>query len=352
MFHSEFIGRHRTLYAALSMLPTRLRPLLLLVTAACVTAPRSPSAGSLHDSRSEFGVLVMAHGASPEWNAGVLQAVALVGERYPTEVAFGMADAGTIQEGVRRLEERGVGRIGVVRLFISGESWYDRTEQILGLVPGAPDAPPSSGSTTEFGDRERGGHGAHDQERTFWMIRTRASFALNRAGLAEAGGMGAVLADRARALSRDPQREVVLILAHGPGDDDENARWLQTIDKRANAVRHALPFRRVVVETLREDWPAKRRESEQRIRALVEGARNDGVATIVIPFRVQGFGPYADVLAGLDYVADGQGLLPHAAVSEWIVEQAELLRKAVPRAVVGAGPLPNAARESGTAAKR
>jgi hypothetical protein len=46
----------------------------------------------------------------------------------------------------------------------------------------------------------------------------------------------------------------------------------------------------------------------------------------VIPFRVQGFGPYAKVLEGLDYVSDGQGLIPHPSVTEWIGHQAETLR--------------------------
>ena len=59
------------------------------------------------------------------------------------EIAFGMADAVSLQDGVRKLEAKGIERIGVVRLFVSGESWYERTEQILGLKPGAPAKPGS-----------------------------------------------------------------------------------------------------------------------------------------------------------------------------------------------------------------
>lgn len=310
-------------------------PLLILATGWGTPSPR-PSA-SPAPRPDDYGVLVMAHGGSPEWNAQVLAAIEPLRERYVVEAALGMADAGPIQEAVRRLEGKGVTRIGVVRLFVSGESWYRRTEQILGLVPGAPNvAPPAS----EAGAGTHARHGAHarhgvpaagGEDPTFWQVATRATFALSTAGLADAEEMGAVLADRARALSRAPEREDVLIIAHGPGDDRENARWLQQIDARAEAVRRAHPFRRVIVETLREDWPDKRRESEARIRALVAQANDEGNATIVLPFRVQGFGPYADVLRGLDYVADGRGLLPHVAVSQWIAGQAELLRTATPR---------------------
>jgi hypothetical protein len=275
----------------------------------------------------------MAHGGSPEWNGEVLAAVEPLRDQYTIEVAFGMADAVTIQEAVRRLEVRGIGRIGVVRLFISGESWYDRTEEILGLRPGAP--PPPAPTSHAHG----ASHGDHSME--FWRVPTEASFTLSTEGLAESQAMGAVLADRARALSRDPRREDVLILAHGPGDDTENERWMANIDARAQAVRDAFPFRRVQVMTLREDWPDKRTDAERRIRTFVGSARDDGITTLVIPFRVQGFGPYAEVLDGLEYVADGQGLVPHAAVTDWIAGQIETLRRGPFRTVVNSTESPN-----------
>jgi hypothetical protein len=78
--------------------------------------------------------------------------------------------------------------------------------------------------------------------------------------------------------------------------------------------------------TLREDWPEKRQAAEQRVRDFVSKAASEGRRAIVIPFRLSGFGPYAEVLKGLAYESDGQGLLPHANVTQWIANQAELLR--------------------------
>jgi hypothetical protein len=143
--------------------------------------------------------------------------------------------------------------------------------------------------------------------------------------------MSNVLVERARTLSKQPQREDVLILAHGPGDDAENERWLAHLNARAEGVRRALPFRTVRVETLREDWPEKRQDAEQRIRNYVEQASKTGRA-IVIPFRVQGFGPYAEVLKGLDYASDGRGLVPDAGVTQWIEHQIATLESAEFRA--------------------
>jgi hypothetical protein len=295
--------------------------ILLGLTAGCVLHRATPAATTAAEAPNDFGVLLMAHGGSPEWNAGVLATVAPLRDRYAIEVAFGMAEPTSIQEAVRRLEARGIRQIGVVRLQISGETWYDRTELILGLRPGRPERPASADRSHDTIHVDSG----HSME--LWRIETQASFALSGHGLAEAHGMGAVLADRARALSRDATRENVLILAHGPGDDSANERWIANIDRRAQAIRDALPFRTVQVMTLREDWPEKRAEAERRIRSVVSGAGGDSLMTIVIPFRVQGFGPYAQVLEGLDYLSDGQGLVPHPSVTQWIRAEINTMRR-------------------------
>jgi sirohydrochlorin cobaltochelatase len=292
-------------------------PFTALLAGCATQAPQPQSA----QRDPGFGVLVMAHGGGPQWNKDVLAAVQPLQDDYNIQVAFGMADAASMQEGVRQLEQHGARHIGVVRLFISGESFKERTEQILGLHPGAP-AKPAANADAHAGHGE--GHGGHSME--FWRVDTRASFALSDQGLVEAPEMGAVLATRAKSLSRNPAQEDVLILAHGPGDDAENERWLKQLDARADVVRKAQPFHAVKVETLREDWPDKRVEAEKRIRAFVEQSAKEGRRAVVIPFRVQGFGPYAKVLEGLEYASDGQGLIPHPSVTEWIEHQAETLR--------------------------
>ncbi len=301
-------------------------PALLILAAGCGSPQATSPQGQ--EGSSDFGVLLMAHGGAPEWNEGVLAAVEPLKDQTKIEVAFGMADAVSIQEAVTRLEARGVKKIGVVRLFISGESWYDRTQQILGVSEGAPARPAMDMGMhgDAHGGGHGGGHGGHSME--FWRAASEASFALSTEGLAEADAMGDVLADRARTLSSDPQDEDVLVLAHGPGDDAENERWINFINARAAAVRDSShPFRRVEVMTLREDWPDKREAAERRIREFVKRAGEEGGKAIVIPFRVHGFGPYADVLEGLDYVSSGQGLIPHASVTKWIGQQIEALQE-------------------------
>ena len=292
---------------------------ILLSTHSTTSAAETAATTTQPDHR--FGVLVMAHGGIEAWENGVDAAMAPLRDEFPVQIAYGMADAASLQRGVDALEAQGVDRIGVVRLFISGDSWYERTGQIFGLVPGAPPKPAAGAADPHAG---HGAHGGHSME--FWRVDSDARFALSKDGLADAPQMGTVLAERARALSKDPAREDVLILAHGPGDDAENERWLHKIDARADAVRQALPFRRVQVMTLREDWPEKRAPAEAQVRDYVQRAAREGGRAIVIPYRVQGFGPYTEVLKGLDYASDGRGLVPSAQITDWVRSEAEALR--------------------------
>jgi len=270
--------------------------------------------------KEPFGLLVMAHGGSKEWNQSVLDAVEHLQAPYPVAVAFGMADACSIQNEVRALEEQGAQKVGVVRLFVSGESWYERTEQILGLRAGAPSA------AQEAAACEGGGHAAHHHSMALFRIDSRASFALSKQGLAEAPEIGAILVDRAGSLSREPKKEDILVLAHGPGDDDENRRWLAHMEARVAELRTSRPYHDVAVMTLREDWPEKRKSAQEQVRAFVSRSSKEGRRVIVLPFRLSGFGPYAEALAGLDYQADRSGFLPHGNVTRWIARQAEELR--------------------------
>ena len=267
----------------------------------------------------DYGVLVMAHGGGAAWNSEVEAMLAPLARDYRLELAFGMADPNSIQDAVRRLETRGARRIGVVRLFISGESWKERTEQILGMRPGAGPRPAADPHAAHGA-----GHGGHDM--SLWRIETSSRFALSHEGLANAREMGAVLVDRVGPISRAPRDETVLILAHGPEDDAENARWISEIDARAAALRAHAPFRAVHVESLREDWPDKRAASEARIHALAAEAARNGGRLLVLPYRVTGFGPYARVLEGVSYEADRRGLLPSPEVERWVRRQADQLR--------------------------
>jgi len=292
-----------------------------LAVTACESRHGMESANA--DAEPRFGVMVMAHGGSDEWNAQVAKAVAPLREQYPLELALGMADAGSMEAAVRKLESRGVTHVGVVRVFISGESWHDRTLQILGLREGAP--PRTGGDQQRFPAAAAQMPMGMSMPMGFWKIDTGLAFHVSVEGLADAPEVDEILTSRIGHLSVAPEKEVVAVIAHGPGDDGENRRWLDKITERTQNASEQLGLREIRVFTLREDWPEQRVYAEQEIRSYIEQANSRGLTPIVAPFRIHGFGPYGRVLGELDYRADGLGLLPHPNVTAWISRQAKLL---------------------------
>lgn len=276
------------------------------------------------------GVLVMAHGGDPAWNKVVEEAVVPLAAARPTALAYGMADAAALQKGVLELEAKGVRRIAVVRLFLSGDSFLLRTEKILGLVPGAGVRPQEWDAAMDH-SRHHGGHAmtAHmdPDKMPLWKVVTVSTFAVSREGLLEAGLGPPIMAKRALALSKEPAEESVLLVAHGVGDDKDDARWRRAMAPAVAAVRKAAPFRRVQGVTLRDDWPEAHARSVAEIKAFVGAAHRGGGRALVVPYRLFGFGPQAGSLSGLDIVTDDKGLLPDPSVGAWLKDEAERVVK-------------------------
>jgi hypothetical protein len=176
-------------------------------------------------------------------------------------------------------------------MFISGQSFLKETLFLLGLSDESP-AP----------ELNTIGHGL--------IVATHDT------GLMGSREAGVILTDRARAHSRGPDQESVLLVAHGMGDDGLNEAVVLAMETVAVGIRKN-GFASVRAATLREDWPDRRAEAEKSIRDYVERQSEAGRQVIVVPMRLSGVGPVADVLAGLTF-APTKGLLPHPAISDWI----------------------------------
>lgn len=300
---------------------------------------------------SDVGILVMAHGGIPEWDRAVVEAVEPLKQRVPTALALGMADPVTLQAALDSLQSQGATTVAVVRLFLSGESFLHDTEFYLGLRDDAP-AVTMAMMMSQAGHGGHGGHGSHgaaaghgahggsgdhgshgaaghgaahgtsaaqvlDPPR---QLERTAEILLEQRGLSEVPLTAEIVADRARQVSTDPAGESVIVIAHGMGDDGEDQRVLDNMIPSLDALR-AQGYAAVHAATLREDWPEAREKAEADIRAWVEGRLAAGDRVIVVPFRLFGFGGYAEVLEGLDHVP-ADGLLPHPVIAEWVARSA------------------------------
>jgi sirohydrochlorin ferrochelatase len=289
---------------------TRIALLAFVLSAAsCATpttqAPVAPAPEPVEDA--SVGVLVMAHGGDEAWNRTVGQAVAGLPADVAVELAYGMANPHTLQTALDRLTERGVERVALVRAFLSGQSFRDQTLWYLGLSDRPPEQFVLMGPAAEDTS-------ARSPLRHTLQVRTHDD------GVLTSPLAGTVMADRARELSDVPASESVLLLAHGMGDDEENAGVLAAVERIAEEVAH-IGFSDVRAATLREDWDDARTVAEADIRGYVGSRSAAGDRVLVLPVRLTGFGPYAEVLEGLEYV-EGRGLLPHPLIGDWIMTTA------------------------------
>jgi hypothetical protein len=304
------------------MLNTRILPLALFAALVVRTAAADP------------GILLLAHGGSAEWNARVTELAAKVNERHPTEVAFGMATRATIQTAIDTLIARGVAEIVAVPLFVS--SWstvITSTEYLLGLRAEAPAAlaryakmnhapataaPPGSSSRI------------HDDHTTAIdgtapiksSVPIRMTPALNDHPI-----VADVLASRARAISRNPAEEALVILAHGPNEEEDNRRWLADMRSLAARIGQSEKFASIEYLTLRDDAPKPVRDAAtKQLRGIVQREMSAGRRVLIVPLLIS-FGGIErglrERLDGLTYTMADAALMPDDRLAAWVLAMAE-----------------------------
>jgi sirohydrochlorin ferrochelatase len=273
-------------------------------------------------SGERLGVVVLAHGADYHWNETMRRAIAPLGEKHLVEPVFSMADPNLVERGIRRLEARGAPAVVVVRVFGLADSFAAATERMLGLdlERGDPSgAIPSQAAAPRA--EVAGAHGAHGAQKPGPRFRTGLPVT-TVGGLEDHPLFARALLERARALSKEPAKETVILTAHGSGDEQTDRRWHTLLESLAASMREqgGGDFRAIVGGTWREDWPAQREAAVQSLRAMVENAARDDGRALVIPARTLGTGPERRWLEGLDFEL-GEGFAPHRFFVEWLEQQ-------------------------------
>ena len=226
-----------------------------------------------------------------------------ISENLPVAIAFGMANPMTLQAGLDSLDSEGVTHVAVVRMFLSGQSFLDQTNYFLGLSDDPPEMFVMMGPMAQNPEMRKQLH--HNQ-----VVATHLE------GIIDSDMPAVVMSERASDLSSSASDEAVLIIAHGAGDEEENNTILDAMDRVVQRLEMA-GYADVHATTLREDWEEERIAAEKNIRSYVSQMTQEGRSVIVLPMRLSGFGPYAEVLDGLDF-SPGIGLLPHSELSNWV----------------------------------
>jgi sirohydrochlorin ferrochelatase len=298
--------------------------LALCLALATVAAGGAQSAGP-------EGILLLAHGGQTAWNGRVSAMAAEINASQPVEVAFGMASRPAIQSAVDRLVARGVASIVAVPLFVSSHSSVvTSTEYLLGLRR---EMPPDlkifakmrhnhGGTSTEDA---HAGHQAPTVDGTTPVhskVPIRMTPALNSHQL-----VGAVLLDRARSISTAPESEAVVIVAHGPVPDDDNARWLADMRTLAEQIESDGDFAAISYLTVRDDAPKPVRDAATaELRTVVTTHIGAGRRVLVVPLLLSFGGIEKGIrerLDGLQYTMPDSALMPDPRIAAWVLESAK-----------------------------
>ena len=294
------------------------------------------SAGSLF-GQNRSGVLILAHGGSPVWEATVHNAAAPLKQQQPTEVAFGMADPMTMQEGINNLERQGASTIVIVPLFISSHSVILRqTEYLVGLRKELADEPllmNHSGSATAG---TTGGH-SHESSSGGYAGETHLQTSLDpliihskiilTKALDADTLVASVLFERIQEFSKDPTKETLLLIAHGPNEEEDNKEWIRELDDLAAQIKikqlqgKKEVFKNIFTCTVRDDANKKvYNEAKEKLRNIVQEANKEST-TIVVPVVLAMGGIEKGIqkrLEGLEYTWVNKALLPHENITRFI----------------------------------
>ncbi len=279
-------------------------------------------AAPLNVAAAPYGIILMAHGGSASWNREIEALRARVDARAPTETALGMADPAALQAAVDRLERRGVARIVAVPLFVQSRSEVlDQTRYALGLTDKSSEVLKRA---YERMGAAHSAHGAHRHEFSQTRVKAREPIVM-ASGLDDHPLVSRILMERAKALSRNPASETVVLVAHGPVDDAAMPSWRNSMTSLCGALAGG-GFRKCSFSLLRDDAaPEVRAAAVAELRAKVARAKTRKGRAIVVPVLIARGGieeKIAKDLRGLDYAWDGRTLMPHEGFDAWVLERA------------------------------
>jgi len=278
--------------------------------AAALSAPFSISAQPTPARGREVGTIIVAHGADSTWNAPVKALSAAVSTGGPVRVAYLMgSEAATHRFGdmAAELESLGVREIVVVPLLVSSHSEHYRQIRWLAGLEDSVDARLA----------EHMHHAGMQPAKVNVPIRVAAA-------LDDAIAMADVLTERALALATSPREQALFLVAHGPDDASDYARWMENLRRVADRVQQSAGFRDVRVDVVRDDAPAHvRAEAVRRVRELITlqqalTQRDVVVVPILISRGAMTRSTLVADLKGLPIVYAGDALLPHPALAGWV----------------------------------
>ena len=249
--------------------------------------------------RDSTGVMILAHGFRSAGDNIFRQRLAPLADQNPTVLALGMSMMMSehIQLAINDLEAAGAQRIVVVPVVSNRTNSLIRQWQYIFDLSDEPAYTAVPRVTT-------------DAELIFAEPPGDHPLILE------------VLADHAKEISKEPKKEFLLLVAHGPEAEADNEIALAMLNAMVGELQDQIGFAGIGVASLQDDAPkAVRRENVAVMRALVEQAQVEGYKVLVITNLLGARTVQAELrrdLRGLSFTFNAKGIVEHDNFIRWI----------------------------------
>ncbi len=262
---------------------------------------------ALSTAAAQTGLLVVSHGANPEWNGQIRETMAQVRWNGPTASAFLMgpeASNSGWNQAVAALVARGARSIVVVPLMVSSHgSHYRQIQFYAGVIDSLP---------AELAGHD---HGEHETPPVPMTVTP---------ALDAAPEMLDALVERWRGLDALRRTAPLVLLGHGPQDPVDAGRWIAAFQRGLDQLRtvgHAAEGRSALLrdDAAPEVRAASIREMRDTVTALAARA-NDSVTVMTVLISQGGMQrtTIPKDLAGLPVRYAPVSLTPLPAIARWI----------------------------------
>jgi hypothetical protein len=270
--------------------------------------------------KGDTGVLILSHGVGENSDKVLKKAFEPVAAKRPTAVGFGMSmmNSSHLQAAVDDLVARGAKRIVLVDEGTTTEhnTLTRHWQYIFGLYPQASylDVPKVNAPGVRF----------------LWAGHFNDSPLITE-----------MLYDNAKSVSRNPAKETLILVGHGPEDKVDNDPDLKILQAHVDRIRAKQEFADVRIINLQDDAIKPVRESNVRtLRRWVEQAVKQGNDVIVVAIAAASFGVQTHIkqdLKGLKYTFAEKGLSENPKFVRWVESVVEQAMAGQPAARPAAG---------------
>jgi len=303
---------------------------LLLALSFTVPAAAMPSRAK----EPTYGILILAYGAGGAWrkDLAVLRGQIKGHAVESVERVEGSPDGVGVQRALDRLLAQHVAKVVAVPLITVSESpALEEVRYLFGVredpVTDRPDS--REKEMKPLRTKARNALSPPLDGRRLKRLQSRVPLVL-AAPIDASPILAAILADRAKVLSREPAKDAVVLLGRGPRSDESLKTWKTAATAIAERVRVQGGFRKSAAVAVRAGVRYGQQDKDrEELRALLRALTTEG-RVVVVPLAPDGSQVerlFKRDLGNAAYRWDGKGVLGDKRLLDWIRSTAEASSK-------------------------